>query len=224
MLHKHGMACYERSAQVDGLGSQAMRYITAARVPRSLAAQDFGLWHIRRQYIRNGPFNDMTALCKWTMATLHLTHGEVVMEDSVRELSRHLPIWLRASGRVLVTGLGLGCVVRGLLANPEVAEIDVVEIDPHVMNVIGDEFIAEPRVNLILGDALNLEWMPGTAWDYAWHDLFHEDGNGALQALHAQLLLKYREACAQQGAWAFPRDMARRCARPLINAPRRRIA
>jgi hypothetical protein len=55
---------------------------------------------------------------------------EVVMEDSPRELRRHLPIWMHAHGRVLVTGLGLGCVVRGLLASPHVEYIDVAKSTP----------------------------------------------------------------------------------------------
>jgi spermidine synthase len=50
------------------------------------------------------------------------------MEDTLSELRRHTPIFMRAKGRLLVTGLGLG-VVRGLLAKPEVEHIDVVEID-----------------------------------------------------------------------------------------------
>jgi hypothetical protein len=36
------------------------------------------------------------------------------MNDFPQELKKHLDFVLRARGRVLVTGLGLGCVVRGL--------------------------------------------------------------------------------------------------------------
>lgn len=57
-----------------------------------------------------------TGLYHWTDATLHQDGGECVMSDDPRELRKHLPALRVASGRVLVSGLGLGCVVRGLLA------------------------------------------------------------------------------------------------------------
>src|SRR6185295_15069938 len=65
-----------------------------------------------------------TFLYRLTDATLHHDPpGEVVMEDTPFELQTHLGFVMHARGRVLVTGLGLGCVIRGLLANPSVEHI-----------------------------------------------------------------------------------------------------
>lgn len=190
------------------------QFLEAARVPLSLQPQEFGLWRIDR--IENTPtlqalhkatntpdigWPHMTILYRATAATLH-TNGEAVMEDSRRELSRHLPIWLAAKGHVLVSGLGLGCVVRGLLANPEVRHIDVVEIDPGIMGIVGSEFIANPRVSLYLGDALKFQWEDGKTWDYAWHDIWAEKG---LHVLHGRLIARYSDFCARQGAWMLPK-------------------
>ena len=142
------------------------------------------------------------------------------MEDSAFELRKHLPIWMAARGRVLVTGLGLGCVVRGLLAKPEVEQIDVVEIDDDILRVVGPEFAKDPRVTLHHGDALEID-LAGR-FDFAWHDLWTE-GDG-LHQLHVALLMRFSNRCGPQGAWAFPRFAARLISRntnfPLLGAPR----
>jgi hypothetical protein len=202
----------------------AQYFLEAARVPASLQPQSFGPWTISRHRFEAcsgewaGGWPDYTVLRRISIATIHVDElGVVVMEDSKPELSRHLPIWMNAGGRVLVTGLGLGCVVRGLLASPDVEAIDVVELDKSIIRVVGPEFYGNPKVTIHHGDALS--WRPptGARWDYAWHDLWVE-GEG-LQLLHAQLFVKFREWCQQQGAWAFPREFARIMPWQLLGAP-----
>lgn len=159
---------------------QTEAYLSAARCPPTLVPQAFGLWEIQRrerppQEPAGATFrllvgaDHQTALCRMTEATLHQESGEVVMEDSLQELRRHMPVWLAARGRVLVTGLGLGCVVRGLLASPHVSHIDVIEIDRDILRIVGAEFSGNPRVRLIHDDALTCE-LPEGRWDIAWHD------------------------------------------------------
>lgn len=138
------------------------------------------------------------------------------MSDDPKELRKHLPIVLAASGRVLVTGLGLGCVLRGLLARPQVEHVDVVEIDAGVLEMVAPTFAHEPRVTIRHADALAIQWPAGTRWDFAWHDVWNDTPN--TQVLHAQLLQRYRGMVPQQGAWGFPRWMKRRWPWPLIGA------
>lgn len=190
-------------------------YINSARVPESLQPQTFGLWTITRYVV--GPdlppamtgwigFKSMTMLYHMTTATMHTDHGDLVMEDSRRELQRHLPIWLRAKGRVLVTGLGLGCVVRGLLASPKIEHITVIEIDPDILRIIGAEFAQNDRVRLIHGDALKVKL--NDRFDFAWHDLW-TDGETHLQIFHTRLIRRFRFQCHIQGAWQLPRMFKR---------------
>lgn len=187
----------------------------AAKVPLSVQPREFWPWAITRQRLTSTAellavgADQLTGLSRLdSIAHMHLVHGEVVMEDSVRELRRHLPIWMAAHGRVLNTGLGLGCVVRGLLTIPEVTHIDVVEIDAKIIEVVGAEFAGNPRVTIIHGDALALR-PDGRRWDFAWHDIWTE-GNDGLQALHARMMVNLHPAVGRQGAWAFPRAIARR--------------
>jgi hypothetical protein len=215
----------------DGVMTPA-RYLEAARCPASLVPREFGLWEIKRVATTDNPLlclmhgnGPVTLLSRWTDATIHLGAGEVVMNDGRRELRRHLPIWLAARGRVLVTGLGLGCVVRGLLANPDVDRIDVVEIDRKILDVVGAEFAAESRVILHHADAMRFQRQhPALRWDYAWHDIWCEDGDVHLQCLHLRLLEKFNKAAPRQGAWQFPRFAARLWARkrsPLLGAKKK---
>lgn len=211
-------------------------YVLAARVPHTVPLGEFGFWTIERRLADGRPFSatekamtteqvgfpDYVLLRHQTSATIHLVGGgEVVMEDSVIELSKHLPIWMASHGDVLVTGLGLGCVVRGLLANPFVDRVFVIEKDHHIVELIGREFWGDPRVTIHLGDAMT--WEPGgRTFDFAWHDLWKE-GDG-LQRMHAKLMLRLRRNVGQQGAWAFPRWGARLLNRmhgiQVLGAPR----
>jgi hypothetical protein len=211
-------------------------YMAAARVPRSYEPCSFGLWTIERRRIgesimfedledRGLPYGlvgwpDYTLLRKVTAATLHQEFGEVVMEDSRRELRKHLPIWMRATGHVLVTGLGLGCVVRGLLAKSSIESVDVVEIDAHIMERFGPEFEDDPRVTLHHADALTWDFN-GQCWDFAWHDL-HSFDDTHLDLMHVESFRRFMPAVPleRQGAWSFPRYAARILGERTLQAPK----
>jgi hypothetical protein len=202
------------------------RLLEACRVPDSMTDQRMGLWEIRRFYVPQNPSNfpeavfalrckeaglggykHYTALLRDTTATMHRDFGDVVMEDTPRELRKHLPILMKAHGRILISGLGLGCVVRGLLAKPEVERIDVVEIDATILDLVSDEFFWNPRVRFHHGDALTMKWPEGMRWDFAWHDIWTEDDS--LAVLHMKLMEKYDGLVDRQGAWEFPRSCKR---------------
>jgi hypothetical protein len=198
-------------------------YLNAARVPLSLQPQQFGNWQIDRfalpEKARLGmPWKDYTLLRhkifpKMDYSNMHLIADDgsmldLVMEDSTRELRRHLPIWLKARGRVLKTGLGLGCVVRGFLANPAVTHVDVIEIDADIIRVIGEEFANNPKVSIYHGDALTYEFAEPIKWDFAWHDIWTEENKG-LQVEHMKLIKRFDKVAQNQGAWQLPREIKR---------------
>lgn len=184
-------------------------YMRAARVPDSIPSCKFGLWEIYRQHPdKKGEWKTMTTLARVTLKTLHRYHGETIMEDSRQELRRHLPIWMSGRGRILVTGLGLGCVVRGLLSNSDVESIDVVEIDKGVIRVVGREFAPDPRVRIIHADATNIQWAFGQEWDCAWHDIqLSEIGALAISQTHLRMMFDLEGRVRRQGAWAMPREI-----------------
>lgn len=198
---------------------EATRLIRAMRADHLSAPQSAGLWNIDRiepdspklrayfsavgRFEQAGLPPSMTVLRHWTDATMHLQYGETVMSDDPRELARHLPIVLAAFGRVLVSGLGLGCVVRGLLARTEVEHVEVLEKDANIIAMVGPSFIG-PRVTITRADALTWEVPTDRFYDFSWHDVW-TPGNEGLDVLHAELLVKFKRHCWRQGAWQFPR-------------------
>lgn len=192
-----------------------LRAMRASAIPEA----ESGLWRIRKfepcrpTKNANGqtiPPGRYTALSRTTLATLH-TDGASVMSDDPVELRRHLDFVLRARGRVLVTGLGLGCVLRGLLQNPRVESIDVVERDRDVLALVRP-YLAADRYRIHEAEAL--AWVRdcrGSTWDYAWHDLWSdvERGDPHLAITHQRLILALRGRVEFQGAWSFPRYLQR---------------
>ena len=119
---------------------------------------------------------------------------------------------LRAHGRVLITGLGLGCVIRGCLANPAVEHIVCIERDPDVLRLVKPHLPAE-RLTILQADAIS--WarnnLPRQRFDCAWHDLWSDPdaGDPHLALSHSELFVRCHEAVQFQGAWAFPRPQKR---------------
>jgi hypothetical protein len=142
------------------------------------------------------------------------TPGEVVMEDTPFELRTHLGFVMRARGRVLITGLGLGCVIRGLLANPNVEHVVCIENSPDVLQLVAPHM---PKDRLSIIEAEALEWTAKNqeSFDCAWHDLWTDRGSGEphLDLWHSQLLINCKRFVKQQGAWAFPREGKRKLSR-----------
>jgi spermidine synthase len=197
----------------------ASHYLNAARVPSGLYPQTFGDSQFQRRDLpkehRQGfQWPDFTILrhtVEPNMGNTHLLDNDdrvfdVVMEDSPRELRKHLPIWMNARGRVLITGLGLGCVVRGLLASTYVIHIDVVGIDADIIRIVGAEFAGNARVALHHGDATSFQFPDDVRFDCAWHDLWMDEGDGHdhLQRAHCKLICNYADRIPRQGARAFP--------------------
>lgn len=136
----------------------------------------------------------------------------VMMSNTPDELADHQPFMEAAHGRVLVHGLGLSCVVSGLLANERVTHIDVVELSTDVIAMVGPCFIGEDRVTIHQGDALNYPWPDNARWDFVWHDIWQtincdnltdEDAEGVS---YEALLRRFAPLATHQAAWGL--DMA----------------
>lgn len=184
---------------------------------------EWGLWRIaervftekdvrvikkcQRRDVRPGPHK---FLHRYTDSTLH-NGGEIVMEDTHHELSRHLSFILGASGKVLVTGLGLGCVVRGLLTRDDITRIDVVESSRDVLLLVRPYMPSDSRLTIHEADAFEFVSNTDVEWDCAWHDIWTDTdvGEPHLSLAHTDLMWKCRKRVKHQGAWNYPRWMHR---------------
>ena len=129
-------------------------------------------------------------------------NGELWMSDTPDEIGDHLGAIHEAEargGRVLVNGLGLGMVVKALLAMPNVTHVDVVEIDPDVIALVGPAY-ASDRCTIHLADAHEIEWPSDTRWTVAWHDIW-PDISISNEASMDMLEGKYDELVDWQECW-----------------------
>lgn len=217
---------FRDASKGGGVKDLPNRLLIAARanaIPSGLS----GLWRVKKVNIPHPifahcgdlldrdkgatiPAGRYTALHRMTAATMH-TDGELVMHDVPHELKSHLNFMLRARGGVLITGLGLGCVVRGVLANPAVHHVTVVERDADVLRLVEPFMPKSKRLTIIPDDALEYAKTTRERFDYAWHDLWvdpdYEEKH--LQVIHGELMCALFGKADWQGAWRFPRELQR---------------
>ena len=124
-----------------------------------------------------------------------------MMSDTPAEIGDHLDFVYRAKGRCLLNGLGLGVVLKAILAKPEVTHVDVVEIEQDVINLVWPTYKEGNKVTLYHADALTIEWPKGTTWDCAWHDIWPSICTDNLPEV-TKLKRKYARRVAYQAAWA----------------------
>ena len=200
--------------------SAALEAMRAESVPEGWS----GLWLVKKLEISGPTLSERhgkpvlvqpgvyTFLHRLTDGTLHHEPpGVTVMEDTRCELVTHLDFVLRARGKVLVTGLGLGCVVRGLLANPAVEHVTCIENSPDVLRLVGP-YMPKERLTIIQADALEWTALNTEKFDCAWHDLWTDRAAGEplLDFWHVRLIMNCRRTVKQQGAWGFDRLLRRR--------------
>ena len=111
-------------------------------------------------------------------------------------------------GRVLINGLGLGMTV-GMALDAGAEHVDVVEVDPDVVALVGPTWEATGKVTVHLGDAYDQQWPKGARWTCAWHDIWETLCTDDL-ALHSRLLRKYGRRVDWQEAWGHDLLVARR--------------
>lgn len=135
--------------------------------------------------------------------------GGVMMSNTPMELRTNLWIIRKARGRVLINGLGLGCVLTAILKKPEVTEVWVVEKEQDVISLVWPTFASDPRCKLIHADALGYKPPKGVRFDVVWHDIWLTicaDNLDQMKKLHR----RYGRLCFHQASWGRDIIEARR--------------
>lgn len=136
------------------------------------------------------------------------------MSDTTAERRDHINAALRISGglhggtpaeRVLIGGLGLGCILRVALLTPGVQHVDVVELDADVLALVGPHYQAMAEANgtdLVLhhADLFDQRWAPGTHWNVAWFDIWQHLCTDDLDD-HARLARSYARRTDWYACW-----------------------
>jgi hypothetical protein len=164
----------------------------------------------------------------WYTALVHADRG-LVMSDVPAEIAGCLPFLDRVRrercSSVLISGLGLGIVPAWLLANCPVERIDVIEIDPDVIELTTrDEaaremWAADPRLHVHLGDALTVrlgdrcvlheDCYPPEWFAAGWHDIWDRPSAENLPSM-ARLHRRFGRRTGWQLSWERPECEAMR--------------
>lgn len=162
-----------------------------------------GLANLR--HIRDG----MPELCVTDGTYVRLLHKGrgLIMSNTQMEYRTSIGFVTEARGHALISGLGLGMLLRPLLARHEVHQITVVEIAQEVIELVGPSYrdlIGAGRVRIVNADTF--KWKPdaGTKFDCAFHDIWNDIGTKNLAEM-TKLRRHYRSAMkpgAFQQCWA----------------------
>lgn len=143
------------------------------------------------------------------------------MSDTPAEQRDHIWAMHRArelGGRVIVNGLGLGMFLEMILRDDprtgepsKVTHVDVVEIDPDVIALVGPHYTPTGKVTIHEADAHEITWPRGTQWSFAWHDIWQHITTDDIPS-RSRLNRMYGRRVTEQQAWASyeVKDMQRR--------------
>lgn len=140
----------------------------------------------------------------WGQGFTRLTKDDTIwMSDTKSEIVDHAPVFGAIEDladnelRVLINGGGIGVLTKFCLAQPHVTRIDIVDHDEGIIE-LHQKFYNDPRVNLHLGDAyeIELEGMWGIAWHDIWPDISSDNILGMMR-----LEDKYKSRVGWQDCW-----------------------
>jgi len=123
-----------------------------------------------------------------------------VMSDTPDERRDHLPIIWR-KGRILLNGLGLGCVARCLLEKEDVTLVHIVEKSSDVIKLVAPhmyEKYGNTRLQIFEDDAFTFrppEKLRKERYDAVWHDIWPE--------IRLDYLEEMKKLHRRYGRWAF---------------------
>ncbi len=148
------------------------------------------------------PPGTYTRLMRWSNMNAG-TGWKVIMSDTPPEIKDHYKVLSEAQirgGRVLINGLGLGMVLKGVLSFPNVTHVDVVEFSPDVIRLTAPTYINDSRLTIHQGDAYKIQWPEGMHWNVVWHDIWDDIRPANLPEMKL-LHQKYEGLCDWQDSW-----------------------
>jgi hypothetical protein len=172
-----------------------------------------GSWSIRKFTVTDNPL--------WSIDGRHVPVGRytglyrgntIVMTDTPDEIRDHRLFMCRASGDVLIAGLGLGMVLQGCASKDTVKSVTVIEQSPEVIKLVAAYYKAKVfghKVTIVNADIF--EWKPakGSYFNCAWYDIWNDlctDNLDEMTKLHR----KFARRVGHQDSWGKEFLKARR--------------
>lgn len=138
------------------------------------------------------------------MSLRHDRRG-IIMSDTPAERADHYQVleWVgMGATSFLIHGLGLGMIATWLDADPRVERIDVVEIEPDVIELVAPTVLANTsKVTIHEGDAFTFTHPGEPSWDAAWHDIWDDISTENIPQMDA-LEERYAPHVRWQACWS----------------------
>jgi hypothetical protein len=129
--------------------------------------------------------------------------GGLVMSDTPAEMRDICDPVISAKGSCLISGLGMGLVLKNILLKEDVTDVTVVEISQELIDMVSP-YYADPRVTFVCADAFDYEPPKGKRYQMVWHDIWDDisaDNLPEMERLHR----KYGQRADWQGSWCKER-------------------
>jgi len=127
--------------------------------------------------------------------------GQCIMSNTRAEIDDHMDFISRATGSILINGLGLGVALTEILKKPNVHNVTIIELSPDVIKLSGPTYLKDERVQIIEADAFAYQPPKGMRYDVCFHDIWDNICADNLPEM-AKLHRKYGKRCDWQGSWA----------------------
>ena len=103
-------------------------------------------------------------------------NGRIIMSDTPAEKCDHFTAVLKATGDVLIAGLGLGMVLNAVAMKPDVSSVTVLEIADGPCELVWPTYVRKygDKIQLIKTDVHKWEPPKGARWDTAWFDIWDD--------------------------------------------------
>ena len=99
-----------------------------------------------------------------------IVDGNVMMSDTLMERDTNRRVLYKATGNVLIAGLGLGMILHPIAAKPEVKTITVIEKSPDVIKLVAASL--PKKVEVIEADIFTWKPAKGASFDTIYHDVW----------------------------------------------------
>jgi hypothetical protein len=126
--------------------------------------------------------------------------GKVIMSNTPAEVKDSSYFVHKATGSVLINGLGLGAVVKMVLAKGNVRKLTVIEISKDVIKLVAPSF-QDHRLKIICADAFEYKPPKGMRYNAVWHDIWDDICSDNLQEMY-KLKRRYGRRADYQECWA----------------------
>ncbi len=128
-----------------------------------------------------------------------MEHGEVVMSDTPMEKRTNLRFINKAHGDVFIAGLGIGLIILPIQEKEEVTSITILEKNPEVIKMVGEQLPLNDKVTIIQGDVYEHTFPKGTKFNCLYFDIWNYVNNDIYQEMKKlkRKYLKYKRTLAE---------------------------